>query len=350
MRDDRRNFEGDGSGEATAVITVDQLETVTEIAPFALAEWSPAPAWLVSAGLRGDILRFVADDRLQAGGEDLSGERDMSAVSGHVGVSVAPLPAAVLYASVSTAFETPTTTELANRPDGSGGFNPDLGPQTATTLEAGARGGRAAWRWSAALFRTRIDDAIVQFLEVGGREYFTNAGLTAHDGLELGLAVEPAAGVTFAGSYTYGDYRFVRYRPQREEAVDTLDGNAIPGVPSHALDLSIAVRSGPVRVELEQSVRSAMWADDENTLEVPGWGAGVTALRVQGELPLGAAIVRPFAALENLFGRPYISAVTVNGFGGRVLEPAPGRHLYVGIEARYRPAVGTVPQAARTTP
>ena len=49
------------------------------------------------------------------------------------------------------------------------------------------------------------------------------------------------------------------------------------------------------------------------------------------------ALVRPFAALENLFDRPHIAAVTVNGFGGRVLEPAPGRHLYVGVEARYRP-------------
>jgi iron complex outermembrane receptor protein len=193
------------------------------------------------------------------------------------------------------------------------------------------------------VFRTRIDDAIVQFLEVGGREFFTNAGRTAHDGIELGLAVEPVPGLLLSTAYTWGDYRFLRYRPRREAAVDTLDGNAVPGVPAHTFDFSVAVTRGPLRLEVEQSVRSAMWADDENTLEVPGWGLGVTALRVQTELGFGSALVRPFVALENVFDRPHIGAATVNGFGGRVLEPAPGRHLYVGVEARYRPRPGGVP-------
>ncbi len=44
----------------------------------------------------------------------------------------------------------------------------------------------------------------------------------------------------------------------------------------------------------------------------------------------------PFVGLTNAFDRSYIGSVTVNGFGGRVLEPSPGRNLYVGAEIGWR--------------
>lgn len=40
----------------------------------------------------------------------------------------------------------------------------------------------------------------------------------------------------------------------------------------------------------------------------------------------------PFVAVNNLFDRRYVAAATVNGFGGRVSEPAPGRWAYVGVD------------------
>jgi iron complex outermembrane receptor protein len=119
--------------------------------------------------------------------------------------------------------------------------------------------------------------------------------------------------------------------------VDTLDGNRIPGVPAHLATLTVELTRGPVTVGIVQAVRSELWADDANTLRVDGWGAGVTALRVHAEFAAGGALLHPFAAIENLFDRRHIAAVTVNGFGGRVLEPAPGRHLYVGLVARFDP-------------
>ena len=336
MQDDRLNLLGDGAGSPTSDTTVNQRETVTEFGPFVLAEWRPAPAWQLSGGLRADWLSFDAEDRLRDGGIDRSGTRDMSAVSGHLGVSLAPSPDAAIYLSASTAFETPTTTELANRPGADGGFNPELGPQEAVTVEAGARGRTGPLRWSAAAFRTRVDQAIVQFLEVGGREYFTNAGRTAHDGFELGVSARGGGGLAVSLAYSYGRYRFLDYRIQQGETIETLDGNRIPGVPAHLLDLTVSMVRGPLTLEVAQSVRSSIWADDANTLEVTGWGAGVTALRGHAEIVLGGMTLEPFAAVENLFDRSYIGAVTVNGFGGRVLEPAPGRHLYIGLAAGYR--------------
>jgi hypothetical protein len=45
----------------------------------------------------------------------------------------------VPYINLSTSFETPTTTELRNRPGASGGFNEGLKPQRAVNYEIGAR-------------------------------------------------------------------------------------------------------------------------------------------------------------------------------------------------------------------
>src|SRR5690606_30101447 len=97
-------------------------------------------------------------------------------------------PNFVPYANIATAFETPTTTELQVSPDGSGGFNPDLGPQRIATLETGARGSLGVLEYDVSLFRSRTTDAIIQFLETNGRAFFQNAGSTRSTGAEVGLS------------------------------------------------------------------------------------------------------------------------------------------------------------------
>ena len=92
--------------------------------------------------------------------------------------------------NVSTVFETPTTTELANRPDGSGGFNPDLNPQRSVTEEVGARGRAGQLSFDVAAYHTITDDAIVPFMEVAGRTYYQNAGSTrTQRGLEASITL-----------------------------------------------------------------------------------------------------------------------------------------------------------------
>jgi outer membrane receptor protein involved in Fe transport len=40
--------------------------------------------------------------------------------------------------------------------------------------------------------------------------------------------------------------------------------------------------------------------------------------------------------MRNALDTRYVGAVTVNGAFGRVLEPAPGRTVYVGAEVGWR--------------
>jgi hypothetical protein len=40
--------------------------------------------------------------------------------------------------------------------------------------------------------------------------------------------------------------------------------------------------------------------------------------------------------MNNLWDRQYVGSVTLNGLFGRVLEPAPRRVIYFGMELGYR--------------
>jgi iron complex outermembrane receptor protein len=335
MRDDRRN-ERSFSGEPSGEVLADQRETVREVGLFAQAHWEPSGRVLLLGAVRGDFVRFRVIDRYLGDGEDQSGTRTFESLSGSVGASVAASPAATLYANLSTSFETPTTTELVNQASGATGFNPDLGPQRTLTAELGARGGLGPRvDYTVAVFTGRIRDAIVQAREVSGRAFFANAGRLRVRGVEASLGARPLPWLTLGGAYTFADNVFTEYRVQNGAVVDTLDGKRQPGVPRHFLRLSAAATWSRVTLELDQMSAGYLYADDPNTIRVDGWGAGVTAIRASARFPWGAAELAPFGAIENLFDRRYVGSVTINGFGGRVLEPAAARQAYAGLEVRW---------------
>jgi iron complex outermembrane receptor protein len=335
MRDDRQNFVSD-AGRRTDVTLLDQREKVTEFGPFAQLQWSPSERLLFSAGSRYDWVRFDLADRFLADGDD-SGSRTMAALSANFGVSWAFGDRFVPYLNVSTAFETPTTTELVNKPDGTGGLNPGLGPQRAVNYEIGARGQPTPYfSYSLALFLGRVSDAIVQQAEVGGRAFFSNAGKAHNDGAEIGISLIPVRGLRLNGAYTYAHYRFADY--QLADGT-VLDGNRLPGVPEHFWRLGLR-GSLPANfyLDADQTISTSIVADDTNALWVDSWGAGVTNLRVGWSGETGPLQIAPFLGVNNLWDRRYVSSVTLNGVGGRVFEPAPRRVLYLGTEIGYAAA------------
>jgi iron complex outermembrane recepter protein len=258
----------------------------------------------------------------------------MSALSGNAGLSWSFDQRFVPYVNVSTSFETPTTTELVNQPDGSAGFNQDLGPQRAVNYEIGARGEPTpSVTYSVALFMSRVSDAIVQVAEVGGRAFFGNVGKTHNNGAEVGLSVSPASWLTLNGAYTYAHYRFVE-----EPEGSGLDGKRLPGVPDHFWRLG--VRTGlpnGLYLDADHTLTSSVASDDENTPEgvVDSWGAGVTNLRLGWQGDVGVVQLAPFLGVNNAWDREYVGSVTLNGLFGRVLEPAPRRVVYLGMEIGY---------------
>jgi iron complex outermembrane recepter protein len=335
MRDDRQNFVSN-AGQRTGVVLLDQREKVTEFGPFAQVHWSPDQRLLLSAGARYDWVRFDVADRFLADGDD-SGGKTMAAASGNIGLSWSFNERFIPYLNLSTSFETPTTTELVNKPDGTGGINPELGPQRAVNYEVGVRGRpHPRVTYSVALFLGRVKDAIVQQAEVGGRAFFQNAGRTHNDGAEVGLSVSPISGVTLNGAYTYSHYRFADYTLADGTV---LDGNRLPGVPEHFWRIGLRTSlPAAFYLDADHTLSSSIVADDTNRLWVDAWGPGITNLRLGWDGQVGEMRIGPFLGVNNLWDRQYVASVTLNGVAGRVFEPAPKRVIYLGTEIGYSAA------------
>lgn len=321
QHDDRLN-----RAPGTTTVNRDQVETVREIGPFVQLRVRPGARLSVVAGGRYDAVAFRVRDEFPADGDD-SGARTMSALSGTLGASVRVTSGVHVYGNVGTGFETPTTTELGNQADGTAGFNPDLEPQRAVQVEAGARAAVGSMSVAVAAFHARVRDALIPF-EVPsdpGRRYFRNAGRTRHRGLELETTLALAPGARAAVAYTLADLRFVDFATDDAR----YDGNRIPGVPVHLGRVALGLTRGSVRVDLEARAASATWADDANTARADGWWVADVAAQV--DLRLGSMVFRPTAGVENLFDETYVAAVAVNGAAGRYYEPAPRRTFYLGM-------------------
>lgn len=338
--DIRRNSRATGGHPSalTDTLLLFQDEIVSSVGPFAQLSWTPLRSVQVDAGARWDQLRFEARDHFLGDKLDNSGARSMTAATGHVGASWAWQDWLTPYANWSSAFETPTTTELNARADGAGGFNPDLGPQRVRTTEVGARGRIGRGGYTLSLFESYADDAIIQYLALDGRSFFRNAGRTRHRGVEVGVQWQVARWLSANGSWTEADYRFVRYLVPRGAVTDTLDGKREAGVPSRVIRVGLDARFARGTISVDHTWSDAQYADDRNTQRVDGYGAGVMNVRAGWNGESGAVRWSPFVGINNATDRAYVGAVTINGAAGRVLEPAPRRNYYLGVELGWRAA------------
>ncbi|HET6231389.1 MAG TPA: TonB-dependent receptor [Longimicrobiaceae bacterium] len=333
QHDDRRNHAN--SKGTRGALTLDQLERVTGTAAFAQLAAPLLPGLDLAAAVRYDRFRFAAHDRLVTpANPDDSGARTMHAWSPTAGLMLRAAAGLSLYANVSTAFETPTTTELANRPTGAGGFNPDLQPERTTSYEAGAKGGVGRWMsFDLAAYRADVRDALIPFEVAGapGRQFFRNAGSARHRGVEAGVTASPVPALRARLAYTYTDARF------RDYTVGAADysGNRIPGIAPHRFDGMLTLQNPRgAFIETEARYLASLPVDDANLHRSPAYATldvrgGVDGLRVwRGR-------VSPFVGVTNLLGRDYNTSVTINAFGGRYYEPGPGRSLYAGATLAF---------------
>jgi iron complex outermembrane receptor protein len=326
-------------------LVLDQQERVRSLAPFGAVDIRPFPELLLTLGGRLDRYTFEVTDALLADG-DQSGERTLSQFSPSLAASLRLGDLTWAYASIGTAFQTPTTTELSNRPDGSGGFNPDLDPESILSLELGARGhylpGRLAW--DVALYRMRVDDMLLPF-QVDDPEseavYFRNAGRAESVGAEAALRAQATDALDLQLSAMWLSFTFDDYVVLTDDGPVQLSDNELPGVPPARVALSATFDlPGGAWGEVESEWTDGYWANDFNG-PPPGSAApsgdffndGYTtvAVRVGGTVDLGTYRVQIFAGVDNLLDERYNGSVTPNAFGNRFFEPAAGRTWHAGI-------------------
>ena len=334
LNDDRQEYANcinatcAGGFTERGALSKNQRELVNSVGPFARAELDVLPSVLASAGIRSDAITFRVRDRLvSASNPDDSGDRTLHAVSPSVGLVWRAAPLWSVYGSVSSSFETPTTTELGNKPDGSAGINPELQPQRTVTWELGSKGAMTTGvHWDLAAFEAHARDELVPFdiPNGNGRRYFRNAGQTTRRGAEAGLEYAGES-LGLRTSYSYSHFRYVSY------VVGTASyaGRRIPGVPEQALMTSASYRTQGVTLAMTADLATPLDVDDANSAQAPG--RAVIGLSAARNLRIGSAEWSPLVALQNVGDVHYMQSVSVNATGGKFYEPAPGRVLLVRV-------------------
>ncbi|MBS3745976.1 MAG: TonB-dependent receptor [Wenzhouxiangellaceae bacterium] len=330
--DDRLRFDNLAGTRGDRVL--DQNEQVEAIGLYLQNRFRLAPDWTLRAGVRFDEVRLDVDDRRLEDGDD-SGSRTWRETSPGAGLVWRAYDWLSAYVNVGTAFQTPTTTELANPedPGAGGGFNRALEPQNARSYELGLRGATASGlRYEASVFRARIDDAIISFevpeFSGSGRDFFRNAGRSTRNGLELAASWRLGTRWRARAGYTWSDFEFDRF----ETPDGDFSGNRLPGVPRH-LGFGALDWTGPSGYYAGVDLRAAgeVIADNANAVASPDYV--VADIHAGRNFSLGRTDVDLSAGIGNLFDERYVDNVRVNAFGGRFFEPAPGTtfHLRLSI-------------------
>jgi len=327
--DDRQRFENNMG--TIGAETFDQNEEVTSVGIYLQNETRLTELTELTVGVRYDEVEFDVDDKFLSDGDD-SGRITLDQVSPMVGISVKQGDNTHLYATISTAFETPTTTEFAN-PTG-GGFNQDLDPQESINYEVGMKVSTVAYRFEVALFHIEVDDELIPFELAGqpGRTFYENAGSSTRDGVEVFYSRQLADELRFSTAYTYSDFKFDSFTDADN---NEFDGNDIPGIPDNLLyfDLSWFGDSGFYAV-WSTTYTDALFADNANDARVDS--SRVSDIRMGHNGFYDDWEVSSFLGVNNLFDEEYNSNIRINAFGGRYFEPAPDQNAYIGITIRKR--------------
>jgi iron complex outermembrane receptor protein len=330
--DHRAEFENlgvDSTGRAQeGTLLVQQDENVFALSPFGRLDFEPWDRWTVSVAGRFDNYRYEIRDRLSAD-DDASGERTFRAFSPSAGIGFAASRAITVYASWTTAFTTPTTSELSNVPGGGGGFNQTLEPEKISAFELGSRGQIESVRgwFDLTGYVSRVRDALVPRQAPDEQVFFTNAGEVSRDGIELAAGVDLLAGLEVGATATISRRRFDAFTtPEGDFSGNTEPGSPETYVNAHATWLTAFGL---------QSRLSWRWNDrypvnDANTASNPSWSVVDLSLLYR---PPGVPTLKLVLGIDNLFGESYSASVVPNAFGGRYYEPSPGVEIYMSAAA-----------------
>ena len=328
QEDDRQRYSNDAG--IKGALSFDQLEDAQAYGFYVRNSFALTDSLQLTLGGRYDIVDLSVDDRFLANA-DQTGDLDFGEFSPSAGLTWSAMDSVSFYFNYATAFETPTFTELANPArnlDVSLGGFASVDAQNAESFEIGARGlfGDRVY-FDIAGFIMDVEDEVVSVTNIGNRTFFENAD-TDRNGIEAAIVVDIMEGLQLTASYTYSDFEFARF-PTNMAA----EGKMLPGIPENQFFAELAYRhdSG---FYLSWDILLVNDLAINNTNSAISDSYEVANLRAGHRLQLAGFELSPFIGINNLFDTKYMSNLRLNGFGGRVFEPAPTLNVYGGVSVR----------------
>jgi iron complex outermembrane recepter protein len=203
-------------------------------------------------------------------------------------------------------------------------YDPDLKPEFGNSYEAGLKG---SWPWlegSLTLYSFDLRNTIVR-LDSAGEDYFTNAGRSLQNGLELYVRTISSKAVNAWVSYTFNYYRFKEYERNGQD----FSGNPVTGVPAHVASGGLDVRVKNWYSNLTAQYVGALSLKDDNTETADRYTT--LSLRTGIKAKMGKTKCELFGGADNLFDTVFSLGHDINANAGRFFNPAPGRSFYAGL-------------------
>ncbi len=324
MRELRRGFDNDsGTGGA---LRHKEISRARNRDIYVQADWSFAPDWRLTAGVRSPTVELAVDDRYGANSSN-SGGVEYRHTSPVAGLLWALANDVNVYANLGKGFETPTLAESAYRSGDAPGPNLGLRPSTSVQAELGAKIQRDNHAIDVALFNALSDNEIVP-TSVNDRSTFENVDNVRRRGVEASWQ-EKWNNWSTRAAYTWLDASF-RSSFSNAQKATIMAGNRLPGAPENSLYTEVQYQfTDTFSTGLEMRAESLVFANDINTNAAAGYA--VVNARTGYAFQVGETRLFLYACIDNPLNKQYAGSVIVNDGNSRFFEPAAGRRLFVGL-------------------
>ena len=330
-------------------LRTDKREGAGNTGAFLQADIAVGPRLVISAGARYDDIAYDYEDHLDPRRDDA---RAFSGVTPKAGITWRLGRRHMVYGAVGGGIEAPA----GNETDPAGtfgedtvyGINPLLDPIRSATFEIGTRQAVRAARgpldeiaYDVALYTTVVENEIVPYQ--GGRFYFT-AGRARRRGAEAAVRIAAAGGLAIQGSLAWSDHRYTDYVVDSVHygvpgAVADYSGNRVVGVPDLTWAASVGIAPAavaPIAARVTLQGQSAYYADDANTISIPGYALIAVSVRTERPLALGRSWgLGGFVTVNNAADRSYVGSAFLNpeSLNGEpvAFEPGLPRNVTVGV-------------------
>jgi iron complex outermembrane receptor protein len=306
-------------------LTDNKREGASNLGVFAAEDFAIGDKLGLSVGARYDNITYDYKSNVNP---KLNDAKSFTRVTPKVGLNYRLSATHSVYASMGGGIEAPAGNETDPAStfgqDTVTALNPLLDAIRSTTYEVGTRqlllqgDGTLRELWyDVAGYFTAVTNEIVPYR--GGRFYFT-AGKVHRTGAEFGVNARLAHGWAASGALTISKNSYASYVVDsvyygRAGHYADYSGNAVVGVPKVFFNGSASwapERAGGLRLHIGVQQTGSYFADDANTVSVPGSVVVSAGLLTDRVITVGAVGVRGSLMVQNLTDKRYIASAFLN--------------------------------------
>lgn len=199
-------------------------------------------------------------------------DKSFTLVSAKLGATYKLTDTTNVYASVATANQAPTGSEIESAQEES----IELKKSKSTNYEIGLKTRTHNLSVDVALYQNDVDDEITQISDAFGNSIYDNAGKTRKRGLEFNSVYQLNETVGMGASYAYSDFKFVSFQEQvgygRSATWQSRDGNNLTYIPKHQYSLFATLNlTNGFKARLTTKSWGSYYMDNANTQKYSGY-------------------------------------------------------------------------------